>query len=66
MPSRKDAAQKLYGHPTQDTLPAHQWQHKTEENEQQAVAISYYSMNSVETPLHNCNYCIVHTSRTKN
>ena len=44
-PSRRDGlspSQKLYGHPTQDTLPAHrcsfsqEWQCKTEEVEQQA------------------------------
>ena len=45
-PSRKDGlspAQKLFGHPIQDTLPAHrrsfapEWQKSTEEAEQQAI-----------------------------
>ena len=46
-PSRRDGlspAQKLYGHPTQDTLPAHrrsfsqEWQQKMEEVERQTNA----------------------------
>ena len=59
-PSRKDGvspAQKLFGHPTQDTLPAHrhsfsqEWQQKAEETEQQAETIqrsaaTYYNAHA--------------------
>ena len=59
-PSRKDGvspAQKLFGHPTQDTLPAHrrsfsqEWQRKAEETEQQAETIqrsaaTYYNAHA--------------------
>ena len=59
-PSRKDGvspAQKLFGYPTQDTLPAHrrsfsqEWQRKAEETEQQAETIrrsaaTYYNAHA--------------------
>ena len=59
-PSRKDGlspAQKLYGHPVQDTLPAHrrsfsqEWQCKAEAAEQQAEATQqssamYYNLHA--------------------
>ena len=63
-PSRKDGlspAQKLFGHPIQDTLPAHrrsfapEWQKSTEEAEQQAIKTtedtkSFYNAHAHSLP----------------
>ena len=59
-PSRKDGlspAQKLYGHPVQDTLPAHRrsfspdWQHSSQEVDQQAAYTLPKQRHSI-TPMH--------------
>ena len=60
-PSRKDGAspaQKLYGHPIQDALPAHrrsfsaEWQHKTADIEQQAAKTLETSTQYYNTHAH--------------
>ena len=61
MPSRKDGispAQKLYGHPIQDVLPAHhnsfapEWQHSNQEAKKQAEATLKASQRYYNTGAH--------------
>ena len=79
-PSRKDGlspAQKLYGHPVQDTLPAHrrsfsqEWQRKAEAAEQQAEATqqssaTYYNLHAHPlTEIEIGSNVVVQNPRTK-
>lgn len=79
-PSRRDGlspAQKLYGHPTQDTLPAHrrsfsqEWQQRTEEVEQQTKATqesttAYYNTHAHPlTEITIGSNVAIHNPRTK-
>ena len=79
-PSTKDGqspAQKLYGHPIQDMLPANgrsfasEWQHITKEAEHKRTttlekAKSYYNQTAHNLPdIHKGSYVVVQNPRTK-